>query len=502
MDGVKIATHAGTSPNTALNWQAVNFSFTGTGGNQTIRILTDGTASQCNGRGAMLDDIKLLEEMPINTGYQGSAIRLSAVIAALTDTDGSEVLAVTVGAIPTGALLTDGTRSFTATDSLHLANVTGWNLGKLAITAPTGFTGTFSLTIAASATETATGDTASHALNLPVTVVPTNVTSTLVIDLNGDGVQTTAYGDSKGRFNLLNNGTEIGSGWISAQDGFLAIDSNGNGKIDDRSELFGGEIGEGYAKLATFDSNHDGKVDAKDARYKELKVWRDAPSPLSNSLPQAGDLLAGSRPLRSDSVAGERTNEKNTLQLSGNHQTDAGELHSLSDMGIASLNVKHTIVPEQQNGNWLLERGLVTFKDGRTAAMADAYFEIDPQDRAGKGSSASITLRSDRKQTENLGIPTDDESINRKLGANAVKFFDARKIYKSASIDWNTSNMMQYNPNVIAEEEKKKRQNADKGKKESWLADFLGASSSTEKKDAAKLTGLKVVLGGGEEDKG
>ena len=52
--------------------------------------------------------------------------------------------------------------------------------------------------------------------------------------------------------------------------------------------------------------------------------------------------------------------------------------------------------------------------------------------------------------------------------------------------------MMQYNPNVIAEEEKKKRQSADKdkNKKESWLADFLGASNSTEKKDAAKPDGV------------
>jgi VCBS repeat-containing protein len=191
VDGVQIGTHASTggttsqstrlsnddsqvagySPNTALNWETLTFNFTGNGAMQNIRIVMEGTASEKNGRGAMIDDIVLTEVMPINTGYQDSPIRLSGVLAALTDTDGSEALEVTVGAIPTGAVLSDGTNSFTATDSLHLVAVTGWNLANLSITAPIGFTGSFALTIAASATETATGETANYAVSLPVTVV-------------------------------------------------------------------------------------------------------------------------------------------------------------------------------------------------------------------------------------------------------------------------------------------------------------------------------------------
>jgi hypothetical protein len=365
------------------------------------------------------------------------------------------VIGVSVGGIPSGAKLSDGLNSFTASDLQHLVIVTGWNLANLSITPPAGFTGQFALSVVASSMESATGEVANTAISLPVTVVASNVTSPLVIDLNGDGVHTTALDTTTGKFDLLNNGHTINSGWISAQDGFLAIDSNGNGngKIDDRSELFGGEIGEGYAKLASFDSNHDGVVDARDARYNDLKIWQDS---------------------------------------NGNHQTDAGEMRSLSEAGISSLNVNHTIVPEQQNGNWLLERGLVTFKDGRTAAVADAYFEIEPQ---AKGSSASIMLRSEIKQTENFGIPNDDAEVQSKLGGTAVKFYDARKIYKSANIDWNTHNVFENKQSNTAEDEKKKHENADKGKKSSWLADFLGADNSNDKKDVVKMTGLKVKLG-------
>ena len=339
VDGVRIATHANTSPNTALNWQSLTFSFTGTGAAQTIRIATEGVSDK-NGRGSMIDNIALTEVMPINTGYQDAPIRLTAVIAELTDSDGSEVMGITVGAIPTGATLTDGAHSFTATDNTHIVAVTGWNLANLSITAPTGYTGQFALTVAATSSEIATGEIANTAITLPVTVVPANVTSPLVIDLDGDGVHTTALADSQATFDLLNNGHAIRSGWASAQDGFLAIDTNGNGIIDDRGELFGGDIGEGYAKLAEFDSNRDGVVNAKDQRYSELKVWQDA---------------------------------------NGNHRTDEGELKSLAERGIASIDVNHTIAPEVQNGNWLLERGTVTFSDGHTAAMADAYFEIRRQ---------------------------------------------------------------------------------------------------------------------------
>lgn len=142
----------------------------------------------------MIDNIALTEYLPINTGYQDAPIRLTAVIAALTDSDGSETLGVTIAAIPTGATLTDGINSFTATDSTHIVAVTGWNLANLSITAPTGFTGQFALTVAATSMETATGEISNLAVTLPVTVVP---------DSSGqkteDGGQTTAIRPVEGQ---------------------------------------------------------------------------------------------------------------------------------------------------------------------------------------------------------------------------------------------------------------------------------------------------------------
>ena len=55
--------------------------------------------------------------------------------------------------------------------------------------------------------------------------------------------------------------------------GFLALDRNGDGKINDGSELFGATSGDGFADLATLDSDHNGWIDENDAAYTQLRVW-------------------------------------------------------------------------------------------------------------------------------------------------------------------------------------------------------------------------------------
>ena len=170
----------------------------------------------------------------------------------------------------------------------------------------------------------------------------------IAIDLNGDGIQTVSRANSSGMFDLLGSGSAINSGWLSGDDGFLAVDRNGNGTIDSIAELFGGlGKGEGFAKLASFDSNGDGVVDAGDADFGSLKIWQDA---------------------------------------NGNHQTDAGELLGLVEAGVASLAVAYSEVPYvDANGNLHLERSSATLADGSTVDMTDVYFNVAAEDAAVAG---------------------------------------------------------------------------------------------------------------------
>ena len=170
----------------------------------------------------------------------------------------------------------------------------------------------------------------------------------IAIDLNGDGVHTVARSASTATFDLLGTGTGIQSGWLSSNDGFLAVDRNGNGKIDGISELFGGaKQGAGFSQLAAYDSNHDGLVDAREAAFGELRIWQD---------------------------------------LNGNHQTDDGELLSLAQAGVVSLKVEHVVLPfVDAQGNLHLERSSATLANGSVADMTDVYFAIDARDAAASG---------------------------------------------------------------------------------------------------------------------
>ncbi|MBI3481030.1 MAG: hypothetical protein HY016_11860, partial [Nitrosomonadales bacterium] len=51
------------------------------------------------------------------------------------------------------------------------------------------------------------------------------------------------------------------------------LDSDGNGVIDNGSELFGTKSSNGFADLAAYDSNHDHWIDANDPIYAKLRIW-------------------------------------------------------------------------------------------------------------------------------------------------------------------------------------------------------------------------------------
>lgn len=109
----------------------------------------------------------------------------------------------------------------------------------------------------------------------------------LALDLNGDGkISTISSSQSSAYFDFNGDTISERTGWIS-EDGFLALDNNGNGIVDGLSELFGNASLDGFDDLRRLDVNNDGLINAQDTSYAQLLVWQDGNA---DGISQVGEL--------------------------------------------------------------------------------------------------------------------------------------------------------------------------------------------------------------------
>lgn len=173
------------------------------------------------------------------------------------------------------------------------------------------------------------------------------IPSPIMLDLDGNGVETRRIG-SGAYFDHASDGFAERTGWVGRDDGLLVRDLNGNGAIDSGRELFGSETllaneqkaANGFEALRELDANNDGVIDANDAAFAELRVWRDA---------------------------------------NGNGRTDTGELLTLEEAGVKSINVNYiTSSFVDAEGNAHRQTGSYTTVDGQTRAATDVWVRTDP----------------------------------------------------------------------------------------------------------------------------
>ena len=154
----------------------------------------------------------------------------------------------------------------------------------------------------------------------------------MALDLDGEGIETIDINKSQIYFDVDNDGFREQTGWISKNEAILAIDKNGNGKIDNQSEMFGSTDSTGFEDLRSIDSNGDGIINSQDADFNKIRLWQD---------------------------------------LNENGVTEEGELKTLAEAGIQSIYTNSYKINATDNNNIITEKATVQYADGTTKDLYD-----------------------------------------------------------------------------------------------------------------------------------
>ena len=100
--------------------------------------------------------------------------------------------------------------------------------------------------------------------------VQASLTDPLVINLDGN---IAGLSDQTFFFDIDADGETDEISRLAKGSGYLALDRNGDGIINDGSELFGTKSGDGFKDLAAFDEDGNGFIDEGDSVFRKLKIW-------------------------------------------------------------------------------------------------------------------------------------------------------------------------------------------------------------------------------------
>lgn len=161
----------------------------------------------------------------------------------------------------------------------------------------------------------------------------------LVVNFDGTAAQLTADAGRRFSFDLDGDGRAEQLPGFASGSGYLALDLNGNGRIDAGRELFGPQSGNGFSELARLDEDGNGWIDAGDSVFERLSVWTPAAD-------------------------------------------GGGELRSLAGLGIGALSLAHVATPfalrgaQNEDLGVIKSTGLILGDDGQAGTLQEIDLSV------------------------------------------------------------------------------------------------------------------------------
>jgi hypothetical protein len=145
--------------------------------------------------------------------------------------------------------------------------------------------------------------------------------------------------DTKFAFDINSDGSNELVSATAAGSGFLALDSNGDGKINNGTELFGPKTGSGYSELSRYDGDQNGWIDANDAIFAKLSIWTkdEAGNDKLLTLKEAGIGALSLTSVASPFSLTDDTNQlKGQVQTTGIYLSEQGKVGAMQQIDLAA----------------------------------------------------------------------------------------------------------------------------------------------------------------------
>ena len=159
----------------------------------------------------------------------------------------------------------------------------------------------------------------------------------LVVNFDGAASQLAGQANRRFSFDLNGDGKAEILPLFASGSGYLALDLNGNDRIDSGKELFGPHSGNGFAELALLDSDGNGWIDENDKDFNRLGVWTPAAEG-SGKLQSLTDLGIGALSLAHVdtpfSLRGDDNSDLGIIKSSGLYLTESGQTGALQEIDL------------------------------------------------------------------------------------------------------------------------------------------------------------------------
>ena len=163
----------------------------------------------------------------------------------------------------------------------------------------------------------------------------------LVVSLNGSMPSLSSKTFS---FDIDSDGKSDQISQLNSGNGFLALDKNSNGIIDNGNELFGTKSGDGFKDLSKYDKDKNGWIDENDAIFDKLRIWQKSEG--KNDLIALGQVGIGAIFLGNTSTPFSLKSTSN--ELLGNMRNSGFVLFENSKAGVISQ-IDLAVTPEIKN---------------------------------------------------------------------------------------------------------------------------------------------------------